>query len=657
VIEKMKFISITGPKHDFDRMINTYLSHYEIQLENALLELPKTQDLRPYLENNPYKDLLRDCDALIARLESTKDSKEKKNKKTDKDEIKKKKMHLNPSIQLVEGLTKKLSKQVADIKALEEQKAQIQTSCDQIAPFVSLHYDIKKIISMHYIRFRFGRIPKEYWTSFQKYVAEDISAIFEECAVDAHYVWGIYFVPLAEKDKIDAIYQSLHFERIFLPDEYEGSPAAAMSDLQEKMNRLGLEIEDKERNLRELLEMQAEELYGARARIATASDNFSYRKMAATTKEEDQQVFYILCGWMTKSQALSLKEEMAGETDTVLLIEDSRNALQKPPTKLKNPKIFQPFELYTKMYGLPDYREFDPTVFIGITYSLIFGAMFGDFGQGLLLFLGGLFLYYKKKSSLCGIIASCGIFSMIFGLLFGSVFGFEDLIPPLWDRPATAMTKLAGIGYLNSVFVISILFGMLMMLITMALHVMIQVRMKNKTDALFDSAGLSGLVFYGVLVLLVVLLLSGHSLPACGIFIFLLLLSFLAMTFKEPFSALLDKKKENLFPEGKGMFAVMAFFHMFEVCLSFFSNTLSFIRIGAFAVSHAAMMEVVLQFANFEGSFDGNWIVLILGNLFVMGMEGLIVGIQVLRLEYYEFFGHFYHGTGRPFRPFAKNDL
>ena len=69
------------------------------------------------------------------------------------------------------------------------------------------------------------------------------------------------------------------------------------------------------------------------------------------------------------------------------------------------------------------------------------------------------------------------------------------------------------------------------------------------------------------------------------------------------------------------------------------------------------MMEVVLQFANFEGSFDGNWIVLILGNLFVMGMEGLIVGIQVLRLEYYEFFGHFYHGTGRPFRPFAKNDL
>ena len=100
------------------------------------------------------------------------------------------------------------------------------------------------------------------------------------------------------------------------------------------------------------------------------------------------------------------------------------------------------------------------------------------------------------------------------------------------------------------------------------------------------------------------------------------------------------------------MFLVTAFFELFDVLLSYFSNTLSFVRIGAFAVSHAAMMEVVLMLAGAE-SGNINWIVIVLGNVFVCAMEGLIVGIQVLRLEYYELFSRFYRGTGRAFRPYG----
>ena len=85
------------------------------------------------------------------------------------------------------------------------------------------------------------------------------------------------------------------------------------------------------------------------------------------------------------------------------------------------------------------------------------------------------------------------------------------------------------------------------------------------------------------------------------------------------------------------MYFVQSFFELFEVMLSYLSNTLSFVRIGAFAVSHAAMMEVVLMLAGAEAG-SPNWIVVILGNIFVTAMEGLIVAIQVLRLEYYEMF-------------------
>ena len=103
------------------------------------------------------------------------------------------------------------------------------------------------------------------------------------------------------------------------------------------------------------------------------------------------------------------------------------------------------------------------------------------------------------------------------------------------------------------------------------------------------------------------------------------------------------------------MFIVQGFFEMFEVILSYFSNTLSFVRIGAFAISHAAMMEVVLMLAGAE-SGSPNWIVIVLGNLFVCGLEGLVVGIQVLRLEYYEIFSRFYKGNGREFVPFRSKE-
>ena len=138
--------------------------------------------------------------------------------------------------------------------------------------------------------------------------------------------------------------------------------------------------------------------------------------------------------------------------------------------------------------------------------------------------------------------------------------------------------------------------------------------------------------------------------PLFAVYLFFLLFNFLTIFFK--FSTVVEHKADVM-PKEKGMFVVQTIFELFEVLLSYFSNTISFVRVGAFAVSHAAMMEVVLMLAGAEAG-SPNWIVVILGNLFVCGMEGLIVGIQVLRLEYYEMFSRFYKGTGREFIPFRK---
>ena len=460
-------------------------------------------------------------------------------------------------------------------------------------------------------------------------------------------------MPESLADKIDAIYASMHFERCFLPDEYEGTPVEAGHVLDDRIGSLQKEIDEADRNIVEAMSSRKDEFAAALRRIRTFSTNFDVRKMAAVTKH-DTHNFYILCGWMTENDAKRFQKEIECDSDTFCIIEDDHNNIMStPPTKMKNPGLFRPFEMYVEMYGLPSYNELDPTILIGITYSILFGFMFGDAGQGLCLLVGGFLLYRFKKIRLAGIISCCGVFSTIFGLLFGSVFGFEDIIDAVWLRPQEAMTDLPFIGRLNTVFVVAVAIGMGIILLCMILNIINSLRTHDVEKAYFDTNGVAGLVFYFALASVIVLYMTGNPLPATVILVIMFLIPLLVIFFKEPLAAILEKKAERM-ETGLGMFITQGIFELFEVLLSYFSNTLSFVRVGAFAVSHAAMMQVVLMLAGAEAGGNTNWAVVVGGNLFVCGMEGLIVGIQVLRLEYYELFSRFYRGSGRAFEPYGK---
>ena len=334
----------------------------------------------------------------------------------------------------------------------------------------------------------------------------------------------------------------------------------------------------------------------------------------------------------------------------VVVEEDKEKFFGEPPTKLKNPRFFKPFEMFIRMYGLPANDEMDPTMFVALTYTFIFGAMFGDVGQGLCLFAFGGLLYLIKKINLAGIISIAGLFSTFFGFMFGSIFGFEDVIQAHWLRPVDAMTNLPFIGQLNTVFGVAIAFGMGLNILVMIFNVINAVKSNDLENMLFSHNGIAGLVFYGFLVLTIVLYMTGHKVPGNILMVIFLGVPVILFVFKEPLGNLVTKQHKKM-EEGKVMFFVQAFFELFETMLSYFSNTISYVRIGAFAVSHAAMMEVVLMLSGASAGHT-NWIVFVLGNVLVCGLEGLVVGIQVLRLEYYEMFSRFYKGTGREFKPF-----
>ena len=638
MIVKMKFLSITGPKDDIERMAGQYLSRYEFQLENALTELKTVRDLRAYTDKNPYEEIIRQAkEYLPAELKTEKEYPDMTPEKA------------QSILEEAEGHLTELRGQRAE---LSEEREKTVKSLENIEPFLGLKFEVHRLLGFRYVKYRFGRISNEYFDKFERYVYDTLDTIFYKCSSDEEYVWGVYFVPASMADQIDAVYASMHFEHIFLPDEYDGTPSQARQALEERIADLDRQLEELDQRIVSVTAEHTDELAGAMQFLEKRSASFDIRKFAALTKEKDN-VFYILCGWMPEKQADAFQKEIEDDEKTFVVVEDDHdNIFSTPPTKLKNPKVFRPFEMYVKMYGLPAYNELDPTMFVALTYAFIFGAMFGDVGQGLVLLLGGLFLYKKKGMDLAAIIASAGVFSTFFGFMYGSFFGFEDtLIKHIWLKPKEAMMTLPVIGQMNTVFVVAIVFGMFLILTAMILHIIVCVRNHDAEGTWFDTNGVAGFLFYGFLVASLILVMSGHTLPGAAILVIILGLPLLAMAFKEPLGAWLEKKRAK-FDDGIPMYLVQTFFEMFEVLLSFFSNTLSFVRIGAFAVSHAAMMEVVLMLAGFTEGGSGNWLIIVLGNAFVCAMEGLIVGIQVLRLEYYELFSRFYKGTGHAFRPY-----
>ena len=640
MIVKMKFINISGPRNDIDRVTDLYLSHYEIQLESALSELKTVDNLRPFVELNPYRDVLNKANQFVGYLPNADD--------------------VTPDTSLgLDDMFELVRKANEDYQSLQEKKEKLKKKIEElrakqliIAPFRPMDCDLHRVLNYRYITYRFGRIAVEFYHKMQKYLMDDLNAIFVEGERDESFVYGAYFVSPGEAQKVDAVFRSLHFERIELKDEFEGTPSYAYQSLEREIARVNLEIEDLDKQAGEMLSDRAPQLIAARDRLEELSNNFDVRKLAARM-EDNKEDYYILCGWMSEDDVDKFLEEVKDDDKVFVVVEDDHDAyFGEPPTKLENPKLFRPFEMFVQMYGLPAHNEMDPTVFVGITYSFIFGVMFGDVGQGLLLLIGGALIYHFKKAPLAGIIASAGVFSTIFGFLFGSIFGFEDVLPALWIRPIDHMTTLPFLGKLNTVFIVAVAFGMLLIIVAMILHIINAARSKDIEATWFEPNGVAGLIFYVAVVVTIVLFMTGRPLPGGIVLGIMFGVPLIVMLFREPITRAIQKRADKM-ETGKAMFIVQGFFEMFETLLSYFSNTISFIRIGAFAVSHAAIMEVVLQLAGAESGHP-NWIGVIFGNLFVCGFEGLIVGIQVLRLEYYEMFSRFYKGSGHAFEPYTK---
>ena len=545
---------------------------------------------------------------------------------------------------------------------------------------------------------------------------------------------------------------------------------------------------------RKLADREQEALRSLYCRIKFLNDAYDLRKYTVSLRGVFHVVGFVL--GRNKAAFLSLFEAL--EDVRIKAVPAQEETRLKTPVRLRNNWFVRPFEMFVNMYGAPSYNDIDPTPFVAYTYTLLFGIMFGDLGQGLCISLLGLFLSRAKGIPLGGVMSRIGLSSACFGVLYGSVFGFEHLLDPLYqalgfhEKPIEVMqsettTKilLAAVGLGAAIIVMVILF-----------NICIGIKHRDLDRTLLSHNGLAGLVFYCAVLYAAVRVATGAAMPGTLYMLLLVALPLLVIFLREPILRLIGfyggdtiihrhrtlkestvlKKVESgirdlfatefvavrfgriptdsyqklhfyreepfllyplksdreyiwciyamavgdkpqidaifhdlyferfhipqedlesaekteafflacinygdkaaearqltsrdgkplsrrktvrqcMFPDGVGGFVTESFFELFEVLLSFVTNTMSFLRVGGFILSHAGMMSVVFTLSSMVGGGAGP-VVIVVGNLFVMGMEGLIVGIQALRLEFYEMFSRFFDADGDTFSPVYVN--
>ena len=556
----------------------------------------------------------------------------------------------SPSFEELEGFSSVTTSEIDSlVEAREAAAAKLEEEKRNLSiaeHFAGLDVEIEQILKMKYMKAHFGKLPKDSMEKLEAY-KDNKYVDFAVCTKDKTHCWGVYFTPLSKEDEIDRIFEGLYFEPAELVGENE-TPGERIEGYKKELPLLEKQVDEAQRNLDDYLDDNSEQITRYLSKLEEL-----YLYSGIRSKAMQYHNSFIIVGWIPAENKKQIKKRLKKIRSVELDFADAKEEIDKrPPVKLKNCFLAKPFEFYTDMYGVPNYNEIDPTLFIAITYTIIFGIMFADIGQGICLSVVGMLMWKLKGMKIGRILTPCGISSVVFGTIFGSLFGFEHVLDPLYfamgfkEKPIEVMTSKSIIVILLAAVAI----GVLLVITAMCLNVYSSIKQGHIGRALFSANGVAGIVFYSALVFGMVaeLMFNLHILTLPYI-LGLIVLPFLLIFFEEPLDGLIAKSPDWK-PESWAGFIMEHIIESIMVLLEYVTNTVSFLRVGAFVLVHAGMMMVVFVLADTAGPV-AYWPIVVFGNAFVMVLEALLVSIQVLRLEYYEMFSRFYSGEGRAFEP------
>ncbi len=646
-VSEMSFISMIGSMNKINELVNICGESGVFQPDNVFSFYSNTKNFMAISEENPYSEPLQTLKNAVYSCGG----------KLEKVDING--FHVNqPKIErYVRNFSENIGKMVDERRALYQKLDDCKKEVEKLKHFYGLNKTLKEILSCEYIKPKFGKIPLSSYENFSGLAEQSekkgLELIFFPFLKDCDYQWGLYFADVPNEEEIDRLFASIYFEEIKM-EPYDKTPFEASSQLQKEQNDIYKKIESIDKKISEFWKSNKDQCSKFYTKLKELGTYFDIKSYAAQYNDS-----FILVGWVPQENLKEFTEKISKIKNLEYSTEKGQNILNHaPPVKLKNRKLFKPFEFFVDTYGLPSYNEMDPTAFVAITYNILFGIMFADLGQGLLVSLVGYLMWKFKKMQLGKIMISCGLFSAIFGLVFGSVFGFEHALDPFYKnvfgldhKPIEVMDSSTT----NYIIYVAVGIGILLLMVAMLFGIYSSIKRKNYGEALFGSNGLCGLIFYSATVFMLVDMLALHTGTVNVLYISLLIiLPLMFLMFSEMFIKLVNKDPHWL-PENWGDYIAQSFFELFEVILSYVANTMSFLRVGAFVLVHAGMMMVVFTIADMSGG-AGYIITVIVGNIIISALEALLAGIQVLRLEFYEIFSKFFEGQGRVFTPVTVSE-
>ncbi len=573
----------------------------------------------------------------------------------------------------VEKMQSELSERIMELNSSLKTKGGLYKILTQLSGFDA---DFADLFRCRYAKIRFGRIPNGSIPKLSFY--NEKTFFFYQFKKSSNYTWCLYITSTEEVNSVDYTFNELGFERIRLPDYLRGNSDECISTLLDKMVE---DLDEKikiEEQIEEIAVREGTKLSKVYAKLISLNNSYELRSNVIVINNR----FYF-SGYIPAKDTKKFTEMINSVGDVTITFREPSND-EPTPVKLKNNWLFRPFEMFVKMYGLPNANGMDPTPIVAITYMFLYGMMFGDLGQGLCIALIGLLLTKFTKLGLAPIITRIGLSSAVFGVIYGSVFGNEHLIEPFFKMPpiySLFYSKPPENVFEAStlILIMALIVGIVLILMTMIINIILSLKMKDLNSGIFGASGICGFVLYASLVAgLGCKFALGVDIMKVPYVICLIVLPLVLIFLKEPILEHISKdrsgEKKNAGNIDTGLKAKLAalngddektdepkkksvgniiiegFIDLFETCLTYITNTMSFLRIGGFVLSHAGLM---LVFSIVSQMFDGvgSIIVLVIGNIFVTGFEGFIVGIQVLRLEFYELFSRFFKGGGIPFKP------
>ena len=473
---------------------------------------------------------------------------------------------------------------------------------------------------------------------------------------------------------LDTELKNYGFTQMEVPEDFKGVPEDVLEGLDKKLAEAKDAVDEIVVQRMNFVETHKEKLLSLLGSFA-----LSVQIDNVTNSLESTELVYRITGWIYVNDVPAYMKDLDEITEGRIVIReydvhevvDVVNGKEQVPVKLKHGGFVKSFERMVFSYGAPIYGTIDPTPFVAIFFTLLFGIMFGDCGQGLCFVIMGILMARKiinvgNWNKFAPIFIAIGISSSIMGLLTGEFFGTERLLEPfaewvtgLFGKPHAPILHLMpsddpkSIYVMFGVFGVAVAIGFVINTCGLIINMINNLIRKRYAEVLFGKNGLAGAVFFWYVIALVLrIVLAKHKVAVYDIVIICLALFFAA--FASPFERAMNGEKP-IFENGFGTYIISSVVELIEVFSGYLSNTISFVRVGAFALSHAVLNFTILTLTNMCGGVAsvGGIIVLILGNALIIVLEGMIVAIQVIRLQYYEFFSKFFHENGREFKPFV----